>query len=94
MNNKIVFAFRYGKLKSKEREIIEFLYNQKNCTFKGGYSGIVRALGLSTYQNVSNYRRTILTLESKNIVVITKGKTKTVGQILAIALSSDWENNI
>lgn len=94
MNNKIAFAFRYGKLKPKEREIIEFLYSQKDCTFKGGYSDIVRTLGLSTYQNVSNYRRTILTLESKNIVVITKGKTKTVGQILAVALSPDWENNI
>ena len=94
MNEKLEFAFKYSRLKPKEREIIEFLYSKKDYIFKGGYSDIVRTLGLSIYKNVSNYRRTILALESKNIVVISKGKTKTIGQVISIGLLPDWENNV
>ena len=91
MSKILEFAFSYAKLKPKEREVIEFLYKQKNQVFLGGYSNLVREMGLPTYENVSNYRKTILALENKGIVAVTKGNVAGNGVIVAVSLTSNWQ---
>lgn len=93
MNKLLNFAFKYSKLMSTEREVIEFLYKQKNHIFEGGYSDFVRAMGLPTYQNVSNYRKVILNLQQKNIITITCSENST-RKVSVIGLTTNWQNNV
>lgn len=83
---KIEFAFSYAKLKPKEREVIEFLYGYPRKTFEGGYSDLVKAMNLPVYENVSNYRKTILNLTKMRIVEINIPKF--------IKLTADWKERI
>ena len=93
MSKLLEFAFNYAKFKPKEREVIEFLYRQKNHIFEGGYSDFVRAMGLPTYQNVSNYRKVILNLQQKNIITITCSENST-RKVAVIGLTTNWQNNV
>ncbi len=86
--NHIEFAFNYSKLVPTEREIIEFLYKITDNIFIGGYSDLMKAMTKPVYNNVSNFRKAIIRLSERNIVLISYKKNR---RIDSIQLNPYWE---
>lgn len=99
MNNMLKFAFKYGKLPSVQRNIIEFLYLDCNGEFVGNYSDLSRVLGQKVsicvhreikHGNEPNIRKYALKLEKQGILKIAKNGRN----VKSIALADNWVDNI